>query len=72
MGPQEDYIEAVVTCEGDFHDPKLQDRLQRFQQRLESLLLEGELAVRPACIAISVGCHCISFVIIFTLKLKLF
>lgn len=41
MGPQEDYIEAVVTCEGDFHDPHLQDRLRRFQQRLESLLLQG-------------------------------
>ncbi|KAK7100210.1 streptococcal hemagglutinin-like [Littorina saxatilis] len=40
MGPQEDYIETVVTCEGDFHDPQLQDRLQRFQRRLESLLLE--------------------------------
>ncbi|XP_076440766.1 uncharacterized protein LOC143280106 [Babylonia areolata] len=40
MGPQEDYIETVVTCEGDFHDPQLQDRLQHFQQRLESLLLE--------------------------------
>lgn len=40
MGPQEDYIETVVTCEGDFHDPQLQDRLRRFQQRLENLLIE--------------------------------
>lgn len=40
MGPQEDYIETVVTCEGDFHDPQLQERLQRFQQRLERLLLQ--------------------------------
>ncbi|KAL8622447.1 hypothetical protein ACOMHN_034112 [Nucella lapillus] len=40
MGPQEDYIETVVTCEGDFHDPQLKDRLRHFQQRLENLLLE--------------------------------
>ena len=43
MGPQEDYIEAVVTCEGDYHDPCLQDRLRSFQERLESLLLDGKM-----------------------------
>ena len=41
MGPQEDYIETVFTCEGDFHDPHLQDRLDDFQSSLKDLLLTG-------------------------------
>lgn len=43
MGPQEDYIETVVTCEGDFHDPQLPHRLECFRQRLKDLLITGEL-----------------------------
>lgn len=39
MGPQEDYIETVFTCEGDFDDPHLQDRLDDFQSSLKDLLL---------------------------------
>ncbi|KAK7484049.1 hypothetical protein BaRGS_00024661 [Batillaria attramentaria] len=39
MGPQEDYIETVVTCEGDFHDPQLPRRLECFRQQLKDLLL---------------------------------
>ncbi|XP_052274535.1 uncharacterized protein LOC127874327 isoform X2 [Dreissena polymorpha] len=38
MGPQEDYIETVFTCEGDYHDPHLQDRLEDFQRSLKDLL----------------------------------
>ena len=41
MGPQEDYIETVFTCEGDFDDPHLQDRLDDFQSSLKDLLLTG-------------------------------
>ena len=41
MGPQEDYIETVFTCEGDFDDPHLQDRLEDFQSSLKDLLLTG-------------------------------
>ncbi|XP_052775698.1 nuclear receptor coactivator 6-like isoform X2 [Mya arenaria] len=39
MGPQEDYIETVFTCEGDFHDPHLKDRLEDFKRSLKDLLL---------------------------------
>ncbi|KAL5022470.1 hypothetical protein ScPMuIL_001625 [Solemya velum] len=39
MGPQEDYIETVFTCEGDYNDPHLQDRLEDFQRGLKDLLL---------------------------------
>ena len=45
MGPQEDYIETVFTCEGDFDDPHLQDRLDDFQSSLKDLLLTGKLFV---------------------------
>ncbi|ESO88113.1 hypothetical protein LOTGIDRAFT_234686 [Lottia gigantea] len=38
MGPQEDYIETVVTCEGDFHDPELHRRLEEFRLHLKELL----------------------------------
>ncbi|XP_050402981.2 uncharacterized protein LOC126819159 isoform X1 [Patella vulgata] len=38
MGPQEDYIETVVTCEGDFHDPELHSRLEQFRLNLKELL----------------------------------
>ncbi|KAH3849766.1 hypothetical protein DPMN_092170 [Dreissena polymorpha] len=41
MGPQEDYIETVFTCEGDYHDPHLQDRLEDFQRSLKDLLRTG-------------------------------
>lgn len=41
MGPQEDYIETVVTCEGDFHDPQLPHRLEFFRRQLKDLLLAG-------------------------------
>jgi len=42
MGPQEDYIETVFTCEGDFHDPHLKDRIEDFQKSLKDLLLTGK------------------------------
>ncbi|XP_076462296.1 uncharacterized protein LOC143294734 [Babylonia areolata] len=42
MGPQEDYIETVVTCEGNYDDPGLQDRLRIFTEKLENLLLKDE------------------------------
>ncbi|CAG2251845.1 unnamed protein product [Mytilus edulis] len=38
MGPQEDYIETVFTCEGDINDPNLQSRLEDFQSQLKELL----------------------------------
>lgn len=50
MGPQEDYIETVFTCEGDFDDPHLQDRLDDFQSSLKDLLLTGKKQLfMPAC-----------------------
>ncbi|KAK3591255.1 hypothetical protein CHS0354_010622 [Potamilus streckersoni] len=39
MGPQEDYIETVFTCEGNFDDPHLQARLDDFRASLKDLLL---------------------------------
>ncbi|XP_041357047.1 uncharacterized protein LOC121374149 [Gigantopelta aegis] len=39
MGPQEDYIETVVTCEGDYHDPELHSRIETFRKELKDLLL---------------------------------
>ncbi|XP_046329267.2 nuclear receptor coactivator 6-like isoform X1 [Haliotis rufescens] len=39
MGPQEDYIETVLTCEGDFDDPQLHSRLEKFRRSLKDLLL---------------------------------
>lgn len=43
MGPQaEDYIQTVLTCEGDFYDPQFHEQLQTFSTELERLLIEGE------------------------------
>jgi hypothetical protein len=42
MGPQEDYIETVFTCEGDINDPNLHSRLEDFQSRLRELLSTGK------------------------------
>ncbi|XP_064605082.1 mucin-2-like [Liolophura sinensis] len=39
MGPQEDYIETVFTCKGDFNDPNLHLQLEEFYEGLRSLLL---------------------------------
>ncbi|CAG5121089.1 unnamed protein product [Candidula unifasciata] len=39
MGQEEDVVEAVLTCEGDFHDPELSIRIERFRHRLKDLLL---------------------------------
>ncbi len=44
MGPQEDYIETVVTCEGDFYDPEFHDRLQDFSNRLQDLIATGKIS----------------------------
>ena len=38
---EDDVVEAVLTCEGDFHDPELLDRIERFRHRLKDLLLTG-------------------------------
>lgn len=42
MGPQEDYIETVLTCEGDFYDPEFHQQLDRFSKRLQELITSGE------------------------------
>jgi hypothetical protein len=42
MGPQEDYIETVLTCEGDYYDPEFPGQLEKFSERLRHLLLDGE------------------------------
>ena len=41
MGPQEDYIETVLTCEGDYYDPEFHKGLVDFSQKLESLINAG-------------------------------
>ena len=39
MGPlEEDYIETVLTCEGDFYDPEFHTQLQDFSNRLQDLI----------------------------------
>ena len=39
MGPlDEDYIETVLTCEGDFYDPEFHTQLQDFSNRLQNLI----------------------------------
>ena len=44
MGPQaEDYIQTVLTCEGDFYDPLFHERLEDFSSKLEQLILEGKI-----------------------------
>lgn len=45
MGPQEEYIETVVTCEGDYYDPEFHTHLQNLSKRLQSLLTEGVYVV---------------------------
>lgn len=43
MGPQsEDYIEAVLTCEGDYYDPDFHIQLQNFNRKLEDLIVQGK------------------------------
>ncbi|KAH9496839.1 hypothetical protein Btru_010406 [Bulinus truncatus] len=39
MGQEEDVVEAVLTCEGDFHDPELFSRIEKFRLGLKDLLL---------------------------------
>ncbi|XP_059140384.1 mucin-5AC-like isoform X2 [Physella acuta] len=39
MGQEEDVVEAVLTCDGDFHDPDLSSRIEKFRHRLKDLLL---------------------------------
>ncbi|GFS01625.1 nuclear receptor coactivator 6 [Elysia marginata] len=39
MGKEEDVVEAVLTCRGDFHDPELQSQIERFRHKLKDLLL---------------------------------
>ena len=41
MGSEEDYIEAVLTCEGDFYDPEFHTQLEDFSRQLKQLLAEG-------------------------------
>ena len=41
MGPQEDYIEMVLTCEGDFYDPNFHVHLEDFSNRLQDLIAGG-------------------------------
>jgi len=41
MGPQEDYIEMVLTCEGDFYDPNFHVHLEDFSNRLQDLITGG-------------------------------
>ena len=43
MGKEDDVVEAVLTCEGDFHDPELQNQIERFRHKLKDLLLTGLL-----------------------------
>ena len=39
MGPQEqDYIETVLTCEGDYYDPEFHTQLEDFSSRLQDLI----------------------------------
>lgn len=38
MGPQEDFVETVFTCEGDINDPDLKNRLEDFRSTLKDLL----------------------------------
>ena len=42
MGKDNDVVEAVLTCEGDFHDPQLSTRIETFKERLKDLLLTGK------------------------------
>jgi hypothetical protein len=42
MGPQmEDYIETVVTCEGDFYDPEFEVQLLDLKRKLQELISSG-------------------------------
>ncbi|GFO18903.1 nuclear receptor coactivator 6 [Plakobranchus ocellatus] len=38
MGKEEDVVEAVLTCEGDFHDPQLYTHIEIFRNKLKDLL----------------------------------
>ena len=42
MGPQEEYIEMVLTCEGDYYDPNFHVHLEDFSKRLQNLIVTGE------------------------------
>ena len=48
MGPvEEDYIETVLTCEGDFYDPEFHTQLQSFSDRLQNLITTKGMCLRP-------------------------
>ena len=38
---EEEVVEAVLTCQGDFHDPQLFGRIEKFRNNLKDLLLTG-------------------------------
>ena len=44
MGTTEDYIETVLTCEGDFYDPEFHSQLEEFSQRLQHLISPGSIS----------------------------
>lgn len=42
MGPKPEYIETVITCEGDYYSPDFQQQFACFSERLSNLLISGE------------------------------
>ena len=41
MSPRQEYIETVITCEGDYYSPDFQNQLTCFRERLSSLIIPG-------------------------------
>jgi len=41
MGPQSQYLETVLTCEGDFYSPDFHRQLSVFRERLHQLIFLG-------------------------------
>lgn len=52
MGVEEDYIETVLTCEGDFYDPEFHTHLEAFSKELQQLIADG----RFCCVTVVCVC----------------
>ena len=41
MGRPSEYLETVLTCEGDYYSPSFTQHLDSFRQKLEQLITDG-------------------------------
>ena len=46
MGPQGQYVDTVLTCQGNFFDPEFHHHLREFRAKLQELIVESKYKLR--------------------------